>query len=1575
MNFNPIKASSEIVDKYTRYINTSLYIKDNNYMKQLKEILKQKNKIAKGPYLDVSDTFEKGHTLKELIKEGILCPEMLNIKSRKLPLERPLYAHQEEAINKVIKGKNLVVSTGTGSGKTESFLIPILNHLTEQKQNNILTPGGVRALIIYPMNALANDQLKRMRDLLENYKYITFGAYTGETKPKYKDALAKYKSLNKQEPLPNELISREQMKKTPPHILITNYAMLEYLMIRPGDKVFFGGENSNNWRFIVLDEAHTYTGATGIEVSMLLRRLEASLSTKEKLQYILTSATLGNNEKDNDDVVSFAKLLCCGADFDASSVVRATRKPIVPQTDVINIQLSLYSEIKELLEKNETVNQIYSFLKVNNIDMPYSDNINELLFELIRHDSNYYKIKNYLKNNPQTVYKLTADLQLNIDDLVNFITVASKAIKNNESVLEARYHMFVRAIEGVYITLKPHKQLYVEPMELVPVGDVKYRAYELSVCQNCGELFIVGYIDETNVLRQLARGKEVDDIKKEYFMLAVENFRDEESEEDEFEVVADDELYYLCSLCGAIDRVTSHNGKPCNCGHIYLNKVKKIVPKGKVLHKCPSCSFVNNKISVLRDFYIGQEAAASVIGTSLYEELPSYEVKREIIEIKDDDEFGTSRGITKVNKWKNPLSKQYLVFSDSRQEAAYFASYFDFSYNNILRKRLIVEALKRNIDAIPPDGWSIERFVHELVLLFNEYKIFNDEDEREREAWKTILYEVCNNDGRFGLEGLGVLSFEFAPVKDALHDFTTEETETLQKILANSFRNNGKLWYNYNKLTERDKEYFLYKAHDSYMTLLSDKKLTYVQSWCSKGNKGNGRTSYIEKITGWDREKANRFLKRMWEKVFSQDDILIVCDGDKYKLNLSKFKVKNGLSSGIKWYECDKCNRITPYNIRNVCPEYMCDGKLDECNIDQELNDNHYRQLFLNLDISPLTIKEHTAQLSSETARVYQEKFVRKEINILSCSTTFEMGVDVGELETVFMKNMPPSPSNYAQRAGRAGRRTESAAYSLTFCRLSSHDLNFFREPVNMIKGKIYPPKFKVENEKIIKRHIFASALAFFWKKEPKYFKNVEDFFLNDGFDRFDSYLNSEPVELMTFIDDFVPKGIFKSNKEWINDLIGGNGVLIKAKDDFFSDINSLEERQQRLINEQLNGKNVGSAIGKVGYIIGKLKKDNILTFMSRKNVIPKYGFPVDTVELLPSVDYNNKNENYHIELQRDLLIAISEYAPDSEVIADGEIYTSRYIRKIYGGSKDWTKFNYGQCPNKECGYMNVCLYDYDDEEMFMGKCPVCGDIVPKEGIFIWPEYGFVIEPKTEVATTRKPQKTYKGEIHYIGDKKEKREINKITHIIGKNEINICSTSNDELTVLNNSEFYVCEECGYTKIYKSKGNTFEDLKTHKNPYGKECSNTILKRHALGHTFKTDVVQISVTDFYIPRKEAYSVLYALLEGISSYLGIERNDISGCLHYRKGINGKFESGFIIFDNVPGGAGHVRRLGSEDLSVITGVLRESLKIVESCTCGGDEKDTACYSCLCNYYNQKYHEDLKRYNAIYWLSEMLSN
>ena len=154
-----------------------------------------------------------------------------------------------------------VLSTGTGSGKTEAFLIPILNHLLREEEAGTLNQAGVRALLLYPMNALANDQMKRLRRILQHYPQITFGRYINiEETPDKKNVAQEYfrKTYPDEPEIDNELKSREEMHTAPPHILLTNYAMLEYLLLRPAASPLFDGDTGRHWRFIVIDEAHVY---------------------------------------------------------------------------------------------------------------------------------------------------------------------------------------------------------------------------------------------------------------------------------------------------------------------------------------------------------------------------------------------------------------------------------------------------------------------------------------------------------------------------------------------------------------------------------------------------------------------------------------------------------------------------------------------------------------------------------------------------------------------------------------------------------------------------------------------------------------------------------------------------------------------------------------------------------------------------------------------------------------------------------------------------------------------------------------------------------------------------------------------------------------------------------------------------------------------------------------------------------------------------------------------------------------------------------------------------------------------
>src|SRR6266568_5753267 len=285
----PLALAQQICADYRRYIETTFPILDSALHRQIDEKIDSEYLLWKGPYVSLSQPFTKGSSVTELAREGVLLPATAGIFSG-----WTLYDHQERAVRRLVTGQQTIVASSTGSGKTEAFLIPIIDYCLRHKA----TPG-VKAVLIYPMNALANDQLNRLRHLLRGTG-VTFARYTGDTQRN--DA-----SVGEQpeDVPPEECLSRESIQADPPDILLTNYVMLELLLVRREDQRIF---RHQPMRYLVLDEVHTYGGARGIEVGCLIRRFKEHVSRSAGgLVCVGTSATVKGD--DVGEVAGFASKL------------------------------------------------------------------------------------------------------------------------------------------------------------------------------------------------------------------------------------------------------------------------------------------------------------------------------------------------------------------------------------------------------------------------------------------------------------------------------------------------------------------------------------------------------------------------------------------------------------------------------------------------------------------------------------------------------------------------------------------------------------------------------------------------------------------------------------------------------------------------------------------------------------------------------------------------------------------------------------------------------------------------------------------------------------------------------------------------------------------------------------------------------------------------------------------------------------------------------------------------------------------------------------------------------------------
>lgn len=1558
---DPLATANRIESDYRSYLSTTFAPVDAALRADFSKALLQHGRTRKGPIVQATPPYAPGASTRELVADGTLHTGFADEQVSVIPPDRPLYRHQEQALRKLAAGDNLIVATGTGSGKTECYLLPILHQLLVERDQGTLSQPGVRALLLYPMNALANDQMKRIRRLLAPYPDITFGRYTGETETDPTKAKAKYRQQLRAEPPSGELIDRIAMQRRPPHVLLTNFAMLEYLLLRPADSSIFDGPTGRHWRFIVLDEVHVYDGAKGAEIAMLLRRVRDRVRCSERgaLRCIGTSATLGRGVEDSAEVARFAEALF-DESFSPASVVHPVRLSLRHASEEWSLSEAGLERLHQRWLDDGNGAELAEAVRRSHRG---HESASATLFHLLRDEAHVIEMQRRLETRSHDINELT-DVFADFDEPASAVArlidlcIAARADDISAPLIPARYHLWLRASEGTFVCLHPDHdaesgRLILDRHDTCPScaeRNQRSKMFELAVCRHCRSHYLVGATDEGRFeiaaafrrdLIHLVPG-EIDD-------------RDEDVDEDEEAVSGDSDRsaskQSLCVGCGALDDGRS----TCECVQSIRLSVTLTSPgsKSEPLKRCLSCKR-HSPSGVVQRFLSGSEAPVAVIATSLYQCLPPATGSR----------AQTSAG-----------GRKLLMFSDSRQDAAFFAPYLRRTYGRAIERRMVWSRLSSDTepflfeDLVQPVRREAER---DGLLQEDNGRANNDE------VMRWLAAEVLATDRRQSLDGLGLAEigprlparFEPPAALTAL-GFTDGEALDVVRVLLDTLRQSA-------AVTLPDvvdvKEDLRFAPRHTTTWVRGTTSEPQVLAWVP-GRGQNRRTTYLAKLAaarGLDID-PNDLLRQLWDELTEPTGALsnvlkshtVPRLGVVFALDHERIEFRS-LASGATPYQCDTCRQVWWRSVSNVCPTYRCDGRL--LHMDTP-DDSHYRSLYSRLDPLALTVEEHTGQLRSTDAADLQERFTRGELNALSCSTTFELGVDVGEVQAVLMRNVPPSPSNYVQRAGRAGRRLGSAALVVVFAQRRSHDRSYYDHPDAMVDGVITAPIVVTDNDAIVRRHVHAVAWAQFERQRVddgedavNSLSQLIDGDENSVADSFMAWLRTRPQVLHDTLARIVPAEtaglIGLESWQWVErlaeqDETGTGGWFLNLVESARTDRGELEQMEAEA--SEVKNHRRADALQRT---LKTLESRRVLDLFAQRGILPKYGFPVDVVDL----DVSQSSAGGSLDLNRDLRLGILEFAPGAKVVASNHLWISKGIKQISG--RLLPEYEWGICGG--CGVLRTQLVvaGMDHDEVFAEPCAHCQseEFEPnRRGRFVIPMFGFVGDRAVEQpGETRPPREghleTYFAEFDGPAPSTEIVDL-------GGTPLPTRASRRGWITVFNRGKsrrgFSYCSRCGYAadEVGRRGRSKAGEPPSHPVPRSssRECRGTI-RWMGLGHRFITNVLELELPlrGLDSPEDAALSALHALIAAAPT-IGIAQNDLGGSLAV--GQNGK--PTIVIFDDVPGGAGHTRFVAAHLEELVTGAITR----LAECTCG---EDTSCYGCLRSFRNQWGHERLTRRAAL---------
>lgn len=1008
--------------------------------------------FVKGPYIEMLPDFEKAESLDALHARGALHPAW-SVFGANTPSvwQRPLHSHQHEALT---RGDNFLVATGTGSGKTESFLYPLIDDIL--RQGDLARPG-VRAILVYPLNALANDQLGRIAALLFRDlgdPGITLGRYTGQVRaratraeevtrlretPSFVDAFGEDAEVSGR-----WLLSREEMRATPPHILITNYAMLEHILLLPTNRPLLA-QADLSW--IVLDEIHTYAGAQAIEVSFLLRRLKAHLGLLDgKVRCVGTSASLDPARK--RDLSDFAERLF-GEPFGGEAAVITSKRKLHPNLSVTarpsGLSPERWAQAGELALRVREWQRAGTPMSIDDwnfeADMlgfpeleldaacTLGPAVGDALIERIADFEEVHAVARRLEYGAMPLQDLAEEVfpaatsSEALAALSGLIAIGVLAVSSDARVfplLPARYHLISRVPDRIGASLDADQP---DAISEIVIGAERASddrpAFELYVCRNCGEPYLeawegpLGFEPSAgsgprHVLRLVPGG------------VAVE----EEDEDDEGEHA---QLVHIDPVTGAL---REHDDP----GVVALEDIPLSHDddeRKEYLERCVACRHRANRypepITTVRP---GDEAVAAVAAQTLLEALPAH-----------------------TNGELPPMAgRNLLVFSDNRQDAAFFAPFFERTSREQAIRGAILEEVEASgrIDIDNLVG-AVERLLRGQGLRLYAPGVIPQRatGQNERLRLKALIAAEITvfGRGRLSLEGFGLIGIDYAQIirpvhavakvlPDPLKPYADAYVRTLLRIMR---EHRAIAWAESGQIDLVDESIWTRYAAQAGRCVTRDKnaRAKLALSLVPVGNRENRfvsllkKTAQVKGIT-LDQAGACDVLVAFWKAIEGPRSMTAKHGvGRGLKLDQEFFLVDGRT---LTLYHCTACGGRTQFDTAGVCPSMGCGGALLEipkAQRDDLAARNHYVARYRERPSMGIA-REHTAAIAGEIRAGIEEEFKQGEVNLLSCTTTMEMGVDLGDLEAVLCKNVPPSIANYQQRAGRAGRRAQVAPIVLT---------------------------------------------------------------------------------------------------------------------------------------------------------------------------------------------------------------------------------------------------------------------------------------------------------------------------------------------------------------------------------------------------------------------------------------------------------------------------------------------------------------------------------------------------------------